>query len=156
MSLTFKRRPVPLPTHPYFNFKESDSKFYEVSIREIEDKDLEHDIRGMMNANFDTEKRDKLRVWLVAKTDIKQFLEAIEHLEKGEDNEEEESESDSDSTDDELIQKALARRMKSESSSTLIEENAISDSEMEDVLSISRRLRYIMKRLEVIEKHLKL
>jgi hypothetical protein len=155
MSLTFKRRPVPLPTHPYFNFKESDSKFYEVSIREIEDKDLEHNIRGMMNTNFDTEKRDKVRVWLVAKSDIKHFLEAIDHLEKGEDNEEE-IESESDSTDDELIQKALSRRMKSESSSTLIEENAISDSEMEDVLSISRRLRYIMKRLDIIEKHLKL
>ena len=154
--MSFKRRPVPLPTHPYFIFKEADSKFYEVSIREIEDKDLEHDIRGMMNANFDTEKKDKQRVWLVAKSDLKQFLEAIAQLEKGDDNEEDQSDSDTDTTDDELIQKALARRMKSESSSTVIEDNAISDSEMEDVLSLSRRLRYLMKRIDTIEKHLKL
>lgn len=154
---SFKRKhATSLPSHTYLTFKEyaEDDKFYEIYLNDIADKDLEHDIRCMMNASLDSEKRDKHRCWLLSKKDVNNFFEAIEELEK-EDRKEEESDSSSDSsTDDELIQKALARRMKSESSSTVIEEYNISDSEMEDVLSLSRRLRYVLKRLDYLEKQL--
>ena len=151
--MTSKTNLASLPQHPFFSFKETkDRKHYEITITDIPDKDLEHDIRGMMNANLKTEKKDRERIWILEKKDIENFLEAIEELQKDEEEEEEEEEEDSDSsTDDELIQKALARRMKSESSSDIIDEDHISDSEMEDVLSLSRRLRYIISRVQRLE-----
>ena len=153
MSLKTKQT-TPLPVHPFLIFRETkDKKNYELTLNELEDKDLEHNLRSMMNANLSTEKRDKGRVWILERKDLDNFLEAVEELQKGELEDDDEEESDS-STDDELIQKALARRMKSESSSDVISEDHISDSEMEDVLSLSRRLRYLMSRVQRIEKHL--
>jgi hypothetical protein len=151
---SFKRRhQTPLPTHPYLTFKEyaEDDHFYEIYLVELEDKDLEHNIRSMMNASLDSEKREKCRCWLLAKKDVTSFIEAVKEIEQEDDKSEDESDS---TTDDELIQKALARRMKSETSSTVIEDTNISDSEMEDVLSLSRRIRYLMRRISYLEKQL--
>jgi hypothetical protein len=146
-----------LPSHPFFTFKSIDKKFYEISILKIENKNIEHTIRDMMNNVLHTKNLDKEQKWLLPKSDVSSFLDAvykIEHPELNEDNNIP-AESDSDSTtDDELIQKALARRMKHETGTTCIKEDKISDSEMEDVLSISRRLRFIMLRLKKIEKQL--
>jgi hypothetical protein len=54
------------------------------------------------------------------------------------------SEEDS-SSDDELIQAVLARKMKCESSQKEIAEEEIKDSDEEDAVSYSRRLRYVYK-----------
>ena len=50
-----------------------------------------------------------------------------------------------------LIQKTLARRLKSESKQLEIEEHHVSDSEYEDVVSITRRLRYLYKHIKNLE-----
>lgn len=146
-----------LPSHPFFTFKSIDKKFYEISISKIEDKNIHDKIIDMMNNVLHTNNLDKVQKWLLPKSDVSSFLDAIYKIEHPELNEDNDIpiESDSDSTtDDELIQKALARRMKHETGTTCIKEDNISDSEMEDVLSISRRLRFIMLRLKNIEKQL--
>jgi hypothetical protein len=51
--------------------------------------------------------------------------------------------SDEESSDDEMIQTVLARKMKSESSGKHIEEESIPDSDQEDCVSYSRRLRHV-------------
>lgn len=57
----------------------------------------------------------------------------------------ERSDSDDESSDDELIQAVLARKMKCESSQKEITEEEIKDSDEEDAVSYSRRLRHVYK-----------
>jgi uncharacterized protein with von Willebrand factor type A (vWA) domain len=56
-----------------------------------------------------------------------------------------EDESDEDSSDDELIQMTLTRKLKYESSQKCIEEDNIENSDLEDVVSMCRRIRYLLK-----------
>jgi hypothetical protein len=56
------------------------------------------------------------------------------------------------STDDELIQKVLARRFMSSSDQQEIELETIEDSENEDVISLSRRLRYLYKQIKELKE----
>lgn len=64
-------------------------------------------------------------------------------------------ESDGNSTsDDELIQLALARKMKSESSQKEIDDEEIKDSDEEDAVSYSRRLRHVYKVLADYRKRI--
>lgn len=56
---------------------------------------------------------------------------------------EDREEGDDESSDDELIQAVLARKMKSESSGKLIDTETINDSDEEDCVSYSRRLRHV-------------
>ena len=149
----------PLPNHNLLFFKERDNSFYELKLKHLDDKNLEYSIRTLLNEILEYEKIVNDRVWLLHIKDLKTFLESINDVEKEYydklNNSTSEDESDSDSTtDDELIQKALARRMKSEPSNIVIDNDNISDSEMEDVLSLSRRFRYILNRLDNIEKKL--
>jgi hypothetical protein len=79
---------------------------------------------------------------------------------KNEDNNKDKEESseesdDSSSTDDELIQKVLARRLMSESTQDIIDNDLIEDSENEDVISLSRRLRHLYKEFNTIKNQLK-
>jgi len=69
-------------------------------------------------------------------------------------NEEDEDYEDT-STDDELIQKVLARRFMSESTQDIIDNSLIEDSENEDVISLCRRLRHIYKELNNIKNQVK-
>jgi hypothetical protein len=69
--------------------------------------------------------------------------------------EESETESESDSTDDELIQKVLTRRFKSQSEQEVLEEEIISDSENEDVLSLCRRIRHVYKEINNLKEELR-
>jgi hypothetical protein len=108
------------------------------------------------------------KCWFVNTNEIDSLLEMInsftsETIRQNRDNhkeddhsntESDESYSDdesSDDTDDELIQKTLARRLKSESKQLEIEEHHVSDSEYEDVVSITRRLRYLYKYIKNLE-----
>lgn len=65
--------------------------------------------------------------------------------------EEDGSGSDEDSEDEdneETIQQVLARRLKSESTKDIIDEEELENSEDEDVISLSRRIRYIYSKLK--------
>lgn len=65
------------------------------------------------------------------------------------------SESDGNSTsDDELIQAVLARKMKYESSQKEIDEEEIKDSDEEDSVSYSRRMRHVYKVLAEYRKRI--
>jgi len=82
---------------------------------------------------------------------------------KEESSDTEEESSESSDTDDELIQKTLSRRLTSESKGYEVDDDHVSDSEMEDVISLSRRFRAVYKvvknlakRIEKIESNLKI
>lgn len=72
--------------------------------------------------------------------------------EEDEDDEEEEDEEEEESSDDELIQEVLKRRLKSESKQLVIEEDTIENSDDEDVISLSRRLRFVFNKLKELKK----
>jgi hypothetical protein len=66
------------------------------------------------------------------------------------------NQTDSEYSDDEeeTIQTVLARRIKRESKGKIIEEEVISDSENEDVISNSRRLRYLYKEIKCLKEQI--
>lgn len=69
-----------------------------------------------------------------------------EEEESSESESENESENESDSdTDDELIIKTLARKLKYESSHKEIDESEVENSDLEDVVSLCRRIRHLYK-----------
>lgn len=69
---------------------------------------------------------------------------------RDESDDENRSGSDDESSDDELIRAVLARKMKSESSGKSIESETINDSDEEDCVSYSRRLRHIYSVIETL------
>ncbi len=90
------------------------------------------------------------KCWVLIPSELKDFIELLKNIE-------EESDSDNssdDSTDDEEVKKALTRRLKSESKQTEIEETHVSDSELEDTLSVVRRIRGLYKRIRGLEKRI--
>lgn len=64
------------------------------------------------------------------------------------------SESDSDSTDDELIQQTLTRKLKYESKQSVIPDEVVSDSEMEDVISLCRRMRHLYLEVKALKQRI--
>jgi hypothetical protein len=67
-----------------------------------------------------------------------------------------------DSSEDELIQQTLTRKLKYESSQKVIEEEDIENSDLEDVISMCRRVRHLLRankqlsdRVRELEKILK-
>jgi hypothetical protein len=60
--------------------------------------------------------------------------------------------SDYDSDDEEeTIQQVLARRLKSESKQEIIDEETIENSEDEDTITSSRRIRYLLKSIKLLK-----
>lgn len=55
------------------------------------------------------------------------------------------SEESDDSSEDELIQQTLTRKLKYESSQKIIDEEGIENSDLEDVISMCRRMRYLLQ-----------
>jgi hypothetical protein len=157
--MSFKRKHVVAPSHSYVVFRDhtDDPDYFEVAIKKIENEDLRQEIYIFINENLDYERRGNHRYHLLAKSDLNHFLTEIENIEQGikEDESEESGESDEEEdTDDELIQEALDRRLKSESTNSTIEEDHVSDSDMEDVISITRRLRHILKKQTEMERRI--
>lgn len=67
----------------------------------------------------------------------------------------EETDSSGSDSDNELIQQVLARRMKRDTTSKKsIIDNDLDDSDMEDVVSISRRYRWLKHKLSTLENRL--
>jgi hypothetical protein len=89
------------------------------------------------------------------KNEVKEIYAQFLTIEEAEIEEVEEEEEDSDSSDDELIQEVLKRRLKSESEKLTIDEDKIDNSDDEDVISLSRRLRFIYKELQHLKSNLK-
>jgi hypothetical protein len=90
------------------------------------------------------------RCWIVNTDEINSFVELIENV--SEDVSGSEYSSEEESTDDELVQKTLERRLKSSSKQYEIEDDHVSDSELEDVIAISRRLRFLYKTISNLSK----
>lgn len=89
------------------------------------------------------------------KNEVKEIYSQFLTIEDEEIEEVEEDEENSESSDDELIQEVLQRRLKSESENLIIEEDKIDNSDDEDVISLSRRLRFIYKELQELKSNLK-
>ena len=90
------------------------------------------------------------KCWVLVHGELKEFIELLKNVEDESDSDD----STDDSTDDEEVKKALTRRLKSESKHTEIEETHVSDSELEDTLSIVRRIRGLYKRIRGLEKRI--
>ena len=90
------------------------------------------------------------KCWVLNPNELKDFIELLKNIEEESDSDDSEDES----TDDEEVKKALTRRLKSESKQTEIEETHVSDSELEDTLSVVRRIRGLYKRIRGLEKRI--
>lgn len=91
------------------------------------------------------------KCWVLAQKELNEFIELLKNVEDESDTEDDSSD---ESTDDEEIKKALTRRLKSESKHTEIDETHVSDSELEDTLSVVRRIRGLYKRIRGLEKRI--
>jgi hypothetical protein len=82
------------------------------------------------------------------KSDKKSYSKHKKNSDRSDISDDREEESDSD---DELIQLTLARRFKSESSGKIINEEDIANSDEEDVVSHSRRLRHLYRTIRKLQ-----
>ena len=136
--------------HSYISISSLNKKFYGVSLKNnSEDKEADK-WEDILNESLEYSKENKC--WIVNNKEIKEFICLIENLSN--DSSESDSESSESSTDDELIQKTLTRRLTSQSKQHLIEQEHASDSEMEDVVSLTRRIRYLYKSVQQLNNSL--
>lgn len=148
-------------SHPYLLITSKDHKLFQIKLKEIEnssDKDLFEDMKELLDENLSYEKYNGEKYYFLKKKEINEFLGAVEDLinrhRAGVAKKVEDTDSESDSTDDEMIQRALARRFKYTSTRDEIADGHISESQDEESVSLSRRLRHIYKRLTAIESRL--
>ena len=144
--------------HKYLKVHSLNKRLYGVSLKNKEDNNRPW--IDFLNETLDFSK--EYDCWVVNNKEVNNFIKLVENV--GHDYTSEESSSDSSSdessTDDELIQKTLTRRLTvSKSKQGIIDEDNVSDSELEDVVSLTRRLRYLLKinnnllnRVEHLEK----
>jgi len=127
-----------LPTHALvqFVFTKSSQQNAIATVRKDVDDDTADMLKNFFDDNF--KRIGKTESWMVKSSEAHEICAEI-------DRQLEEMEKEEDESDDELIQEALKRRFKSESSGKHIEEETLDDSEDEDVVSLSRRLRHIYK-----------
>jgi hypothetical protein len=136
-----------LPTHSLVSFvmvnKSSSNAI--VSIKKEVDDDTYDIIAEFFDDNLKRNSSKVSNQWLIKADEAHDICGEIDKLIEEADNREDES-------DDELIQEALARRFHSESSGKVIEQESVDDSEDEDVISLSRRLRHLYKRIQQLER----
>ncbi len=125
--------------HKYVSIEPLNKKFLKVTLKE-DDKNWEE----FLDESLEYSKEH--RCWVLIHSEIKDFIELINNVE------EESGSSESDSTDDELIKKTLTRRLTSESKQLVIDKDAVEDSQDEDVLSVTRRIRGLYRRIRELEK----
>jgi hypothetical protein len=125
--------------HKYVSIEPLNKKFLKVTLKEDE-KHWEE----FLDESLEYSKEH--RCWVLIHSEIKDFIELINNVE------EESGSSESDSTDDELIKKTLTRRLTSESKQLVIDKDAVEDSQDEDVLSVTRRIRGLYRRIRELEK----
>jgi hypothetical protein len=108
---------------------------------------------------------DDFKCWIVNDDDIKEFIDLVKNANYDKRREEtdesevsdsySESETSDSDMDDEMIQKALARRLTSESKMLDDDREYISDSEMEDMISLCRRIRFLYKSIKSLNERVK-
>jgi|LakMenEpi03Aug12_release.lakeMendotaPanAssembly.Ray.scaffolds.fasta_scaffold150778_3 hypothetical protein len=127
---------------------DKDEKWFLVKIN----KKLPKNLYDYLLDFCDEECRNSSKGYVVKRSETETFYNELKlSLDKFDPNKEtSDSDSDDSDSDDELIQKVLAKRLTCESKGDVIEDMHISDSEMEDVVSLSRRIRKIYKSLKNI------
>ena len=125
--------------HECVSIEPLNKKFLKVTLKS-EDKHWEE----FLDESLEYSKEHKC--WVLVHNELKDFIELINNADDESDS------SESDSTDDELIKKTLTRRLTSESKQIVIDKETIEDSLDEDVLSVTRRLRGLYKRIRELEK----
>jgi hypothetical protein len=133
-----------IPTHDLIQF--TGTKNAGIALVQVK-KQVDDEMFNILSNFFDDnlKRNGKSSQWYVKVEDAASLCHQIDKIVEDLDNEEEES-------DDELIQQALARRFKSESSGKVIEEHTLEDSEDEDVISLSRRIRHLYKVIDELQR----
>jgi hypothetical protein len=135
--------------HPYIYIEPYNKKLCKVSLKKSSDE-----WQDFLDDALDYSKETKS--WIIKNEEIKEFKNLLDNINEEKlskhDSSSSSSSEESDSTDDELIQKTLSRRLKSESKRLLIDEDDVEDSLDEDVISTSRRMRYVLKMLRDLRK----
>ena len=176
-------------SHPFLGIYDHNKKYYRVLLKDDNCKKW----KSILDDTMETIYHDSTLYYLLNKKEYKEFLDLVKSVDKKDsknkkddsathraesdkgdksDNKDESKEESSDTeeessessdTDDELIQKTLSRRLTSESKGYEVDDDHVSDSEMEDVISLSRRFRAVYKvvknlakRIEKIESNLKI
>lgn len=144
------------------NFKHSfividyfDKKYYKVHVNESNENWTKR-----LNDILEVIKPDRVKnlppnkYYYLRRSEFDDFVELIDKYDRQDTNQESESESETEhstteesSTDDELIQKTLARRLNSESKQYEDDKDHVSESDLEDVVSLCRRFRSVYKLL---------
>ena len=128
--------------HEYITIEPLNKKFLKVDLT----KEASSTWENFLDESLEYSKEHKC--WVLINTEFKDFVELVKNVEN------KESSDESESSDDEMIQKTLSRRLKSASKQLEIDENHVSDSELEDVLSVTRRIRGLYKRVRALEKRI--
>ncbi len=128
--------------HEYITIEPLNKKFLKVDLT----KEASSTWENFLDESLEYSKEHKC--WVLINTEFKDFVELVKNVEN------KESSDESESSDDEMIQKTLSRRLKSSSKQLEIDENHVSDSELEDVLSVTRRIRGLYKRVRALEKRI--
>lgn len=147
---------LPIPTsHAYCDFKKKDDRILTVTFKTNlpdESQEIVAKMKQLCDDSLSAEKKGKQTIYYLSWSDLEGFLESLTDIEEGKDPEC--SEYSSSSTDDEMLHKALARRYRYKTSQPkkMLEEQDVSDSEMEDPISISRRLRHLYNIINSLQK----
>lgn len=122
-----------LPNHSILTFVSAKSSGNAlVHIKKEVDDETYNIVSQFLDDNF--KRNGKNAQWIIKADESDDLCSAVDDIL---------NDMEQDGSDDELIQEALARRFKSESSGKHIEEDKVDDSEDEDVVSICRRLRHL-------------
>ncbi len=148
-------------THPYIVIEFFDRKYYKVFLKQDNSNWLKRldDALERIEEEHISSLPHKPYYYLKRK-EYDDFVELVDKYDRKDNNQEEsesevtESSSEESSTDDELIQKTLARRLTRESKGYENDEDHISTSELEDVISLSRRFRSVYKLLKNMAKRI--
>lgn len=135
--------------------KDKDNGISDYDMKHIFIEDNNEGLFKLLKKFNPVKKNDGIIILKKFKNEVKEIYNEYLSISNEDDIEqEEENEEDSESSDDELIQEVLQRRLKSESENLLIEEDNIQNSDDEDVISLSRRLRYVLKELDNLKNNL--
>jgi hypothetical protein len=135
--------------------KDKDNGISDYDMKHIFIEDNNEGLFKLLKKFNPVKKNDGIIILKKFKNEVKEIYNEYLTISNEDDIEDEgNEEDDSESSDDELIQEVLQRRLKSESENLLIEEDNIQNSDDEDVISLSRRLRYVLKELDKLKNNL--
>ena len=150
--------------HPQLNI-EGNTKSLFISVKDEVDDDLSSILHEFLHKKLKYDKNKQ--VFLLPAKNLSIFTQDIQSIvdevkrqqeedeennkEDEEHNEDESSDSDDSDEDTVTIQKALARRVKLKSRQDVINDETISDSEHEDVITMTRRIRFLLQEIKALK-----